>query len=66
MEIKIFYNDVVLGEVPRVRPNCPSLKVPIEDAIRIAQDKMSSGEWTAYLIPDLHHAPVVFDEDNDQ
>jgi len=65
MIIKIFYNDVVLGEAPRVKPNCPSIQVPIEDAQRIAKEKIDAGEWSAYLIPELHHAQVVFDEDKD-
>lgn len=62
MEIKVYYNDVVLGDNAIVKPNCPSIKLPIEEAKKYAEEKVSSGEWTAYLIPDLHHGHVQYIE----
>lgn len=62
MEIKIYYNDVVIGETPRVKPNCPFVTVPVELAKSLAEAKISNGEWTSYLIPDLHHTLVEFED----
>lgn len=63
MTIKIYFNDVILGDPARVRPNCPYFLASPTEAKSIAQNKISSGEWTSYLIPDLHDTPVVFEDD---
>ena len=62
MEIKIYYNDVVVGETPRVKPNCPFITVPVESARQVAEEKISTGEWVCYLIPDLHDSSVEFED----
>lgn len=50
--VTIYYNDVTV-DPPTVKENCPSIKAPIEEARRIADEMVSNGQWVRYLIPEL-------------
>lgn len=71
MNVTIYYNDVFVSEKPnKVYPNCPSVNVDVEKAFDFAESKLNSGEWHAYLIPELSDHEVEFlnqfkNEDND-
>jgi hypothetical protein len=52
MYVTVYYNDVNLDPAI-VRVNCPSIKAPIEDARRIAENMVAQGNWVKYLIPEL-------------
>lgn len=61
MKVTIYYNDVFVSEKPYlVYPNCPSMVVDIEGAVEFAEEKLNSGEWNAYLIPELASEEVIF------
>jgi hypothetical protein len=66
MEIKIYYNDVTLGDPAVVKPNCPSIRMPIEEAKAYAKGKIATGEWSVYLIPDLFEGSVLFQDGNEE
>lgn len=52
--VTIYYNDVFVSEEPNeIAANCPYVVVPIQNAIEYADNKIDSGEWEAYCIPEL-------------
>jgi len=60
MYVTVYYNDVTL-DPPSVRENCPSVKLPIEDAKRIAEKMVADGNWVKYLIPELEPFQILND-----
>jgi hypothetical protein len=61
MNVTIYYNDVFVTQPPYlVYPNCPSVVVDIERAEDFAEQKLNSGEWSSYLIPELSKEEVTF------
>lgn len=61
MNVTIYYNDVFVAQPPYlVYPNCPSVVVDIEKAEDFAEQKLNSGEWFSYLIPELSKEEVTF------
>lgn len=61
MLVKIYYNDVFISETPyEVYPNCPYVNVDISNAVEFAEQKLDSGEWHAYLIPELSQEQIIF------
>lgn len=61
MQVTIYYNDVFVSDKPfQVYPNCPSVKVDISKAVDFAEQKLSTGEWHSYLIPELADSEVIF------
>lgn len=56
--VTVYYNDVFVSvmednETYEVYSECPYVNLPIEDAERIAEEKIDNGDWDAYLIPEL-------------
>jgi hypothetical protein len=55
--VNVYYNDVFVSvsneESYEVYSNCQYVSLPISDAERIAEEKIESGEWYAYLIPSM-------------
>ena len=56
--VHVYYNDVFVSvsedhEPYEVNSGCPYVNLPIEEAERIAGEKLENGEWHAYLIPEL-------------
>lgn len=62
MNVKVYYNEVTTKYPFRVHPNCPSVNLPIEDAVRIAEDRVRLGDWYCYLIPELMPEEVIFED----
>lgn len=61
MNVKVYYNEVTTTYPFVVHPNCPNVNLPIEDAIRIAEDRVKAGDWFKYLIPELMSEEVIFE-----
>lgn len=56
--VHVYYNDVFVSvtkddEPYEVYKGCPYVNLPIEEAERIAEEKLDNREWDAYLIPEL-------------
>jgi hypothetical protein len=56
--IRVYYNEIYVStteddEPYEVYSGCPYLELPMSKAESIADDKIDSGEWHAYIIPDL-------------
>lgn len=56
--VTVYYNDVFVSVIEDNEPyevysECPYVNLPIEDAERIAVEKVDNGDWDAYLIPEL-------------
>lgn len=62
MNVKVYYNEVVVKPNAVVHPNCPYINLPIEEAKSFAEGKVRSGEWFAYLIPELMTEEVIFEQ----
>lgn len=61
MVVTIYYNDVNTREKPtKVFPNCPRINVDVTQAREFAENKLKTGEWYAYVIPDLSQDEIVF------
>lgn len=61
MYVTIYYNDVTL-EPRTVRENCPSIKAPLQDAKRIADNMVKTGNWVRYLIPELEPFQILIEQ----
>jgi hypothetical protein len=60
MLVTIYYNDVQVTKPPfEVYPNCPSVKMDITYAVELAEEKLNSGEWHSYLIPELSQEQII-------
>lgn len=57
--VTIYYNDVRGNIIP---PNCPNVRVELSQAKQFAENKMESGEWYNYLIPELADHEVIFQD----
>lgn len=56
--VHVYYNDVFVSVTEDNKPyevykGCPYVNLPIEEAERIAEEKLENREWDAYLIPEL-------------
>ena len=56
--VHVYYNDVFVSVTEENEPyevysGCPYVNLPIEEAEKIAEEKLENGEWDAYLIPEL-------------
>ena len=66
--VHVYYNDVFVSvtkdnEAYEVYNECPYVNLPIDEAERIAEEKLESGEWDAYLIPELTTRKIIYHED---
>ena len=63
---RVYYNNVFVSvsendEPYEIYKDCPYVDMPISKANSIADDKIDSGEWHAYLIPELiKNRKIVF------
>jgi|688.fasta_scaffold1530629_2 hypothetical protein len=60
--VTIYYNDIFVSGIPNeIYANCPYVNMPIDEAIEYADNKIESGDWDAYCIPELIRShQVVF------
>ncbi len=65
--VKIYYNDLLIGDKEHIiYPNCPFLELPWRQSVEYAEKKISSKEWSAYIIPALSGTKVTFGEEEYQ
>jgi hypothetical protein len=61
MRVQVYYNEVTTEYPYIVRPNCPYELIPIEEALDVAEQKLLSGDWHCYLIPELMQDEVTYE-----
>lgn len=59
MYVTVYYNDVTPDSV---KENCPYVKLPIDEAKRIADKMVEQGNWVRYLIPELEPFEIKIEQ----
>ena len=60
--VTIYFNDIDIDSKPyRVFEGCPSVTIAFRDSIEYADKRISTGEWSQYVIPELTGAEVIFE-----
>lgn len=62
MIVTIFYNEIDdTGSPVVIHPNCPTLNLPLDRADKFAKERVESGEWLRYIIPELTEKEVLYE-----
>lgn len=61
-KVTIYYNEVDIANKPyRVEFGCPSVTISWREATEYAEKKITDGEWSQYLIPELTGVETIFE-----
>jgi hypothetical protein len=59
--VTIYYNDVFVSETPNeIYKDCPYVNIAIDEAVDYADNKIESGEWESYCIPEILNHEVIY------
>ncbi len=61
VKVQVYYNEVTTEYPYIVRPNCPYEFIDLDHALDVAENKLLSGEWHCYLIPELMQDEVTYE-----
>lgn len=67
-KVTVYYNDITLGDKTTghtIHMGCPSVRIPWRQAVEYADKKISTGEWSQYIIPDLNSIKCYFAGEDD-
>ena len=65
-KVKVYYNNLTLGNKATghiIHEGCPSVDIPWRQATEYSEKKISTKEWSQYLIPELNSVKCLHEHE---